>query len=81
MAKLSISQRRAKLQKIVDDALEELANMDVKTNEGSLPNSSGAGSSVDHGEYERRLREKIQWASEQIQTLTGPFEGTSEARP
>jgi hypothetical protein len=77
---LSLAERKAQLNKVIDDALNELAALDVKTNAGSLPNSGGAGSSVDHGEYAKRLQERITWAEERISSLGGPFEVTSEAR-
>ena len=45
---------------------------------GSLPNASGGGITVDHGEYIRRQRETIAWARQQIAIAQGPYEITQQ---
>jgi len=73
------AQRITSLNKIIDDALVALEEMDVATNAGALANSSGQGAGIDHSEFESRQRNRIDWAERQLATLGGVAEVTSEA--
>lgn len=73
------AQRITSLNKIIDDALVALEEMDTATNAGALANSSGQGADIDHAEFELRQRNRIDWAERQLAVLGGVAEVTSEA--